>query len=187
MNFFVVIWPQLDVEQLARSVIPDDGAGSNRFIWRCRACEPALTTGNKLQEDRCSVLVTIAWRQFNLVLALKHLFRHTGHNQLNGANIVSHRVDVEHATSHHLGLRVRKGGEHQAGTIAQTKILVQIQRLEVLGLTGTVGDTDSFDATEHVDHGGLTDIGETDRSHHKSLFVCLTTCQVLRIVLEEGE
>lgn len=112
MNFFVIIWPQLNVEQLACSVIPNDRAGSNRFIWRCRACEPALTTGNKLQENRCSVLVTVTWRQFNLVLALKHLFRHTGHNQLNRANIVSHCVDIEHATGHHLSLRVSKGGEH---------------------------------------------------------------------------
>lgn len=39
----------------------------------------------------------------------------------------------------------------------------------MLRLTRPVGNTDTFNAAENVDHRGFTDVGETDGTHDETL------------------
>ena len=151
---------------------------------RCRwSCKPALLARYHLQEDWACILVAVSFWQFDLVLSFEYFFRDAWHYQLDRAQVVTDRVDVKHATTHHFRAWISKRREYKSWAVTQANLIVENQRLEMLCFAWSVCNTNPFNSTEHIDNRWLAHIRKPDSTNHQSLLRRSFQINWLRVVL----
>ena len=89
-----VVRPQLHIQKLTIPVVLQHMSCGHCDVRGSAACQPAFLRSDNLQENGRCILVGVTLRKLDPVLGFEDFFRHARHNQLDRADVVTHRVDV---------------------------------------------------------------------------------------------
>ena len=161
MGCWVEIWPYVTENERSCRVVLQYWFGSLGCIWVRITCNPTSLGSIDIQEGQSGIPGRVTSRKLDLVIGLKNRLGYPACYQRDWLNVLSNILNWQDTTTIHLSLRVSYRWENQSRAIDKTDIstiVVQIKRLEMLGLSWHGSDSDSFGSTKNINQRRLTNI-----------------------------